>query len=71
VRGEEDTLDLRGQGAARRSVAKDMADWKAAGIITRRGDHYVIKDLPALERYCDSERLRICYDVNQIPLFEE
>jgi len=58
-------------GVTRRSVAKDMADWKAAGIITRRGDHYVIKDLPALERYCDSERLRICYDVNQIPLFEE
>ena len=58
-------------GVTRRSVAKDIADWKEAEIIARRGHQYVICDLAALRRYCDPARLQLCYSVNQIRLFED
>lgn len=50
-------------GVTRRSVAKDIADWKREGILQRRGGHYVVHDLEALSRYGDADRLALSYSI--------
>ncbi len=50
-------------GATRRSISKDVATWQAEGIVVRRGDRYVIRDLDALRRYADREHRNLSYSL--------
>jgi CRP-like cAMP-binding protein len=50
-------------GGTRRSVAKDVIAWQKEGVLERRGRHYIIRDLEALERYSDPNRLKLAYQL--------
>jgi len=48
-------------GGTRRSVAKDMIAWQEEGILERHGRRYLLRDVQALRRYSDGERLDLTY----------
>lgn len=48
-------------GGTRRSVAKDIIAWQQEGVLERRGKSYVVRDLEALRRYSDTDRLELTY----------
>ena len=50
-------------GVARRSVARDIAEWQRQGIILRRGSRYWITDLEQLRRYSDADHLGLTYSL--------
>jgi CRP-like cAMP-binding protein len=58
-------------GITRRSVAKDIAVWKAEGIVRVAKDHYQLDHLEALARYADPERLSILYQMSKPLLFDQ
>jgi CRP/FNR family transcriptional regulator len=43
--------------ATRRSVCKRMSAWQEEGILSRRGDGYIVRDLDALRSYADPCRM--------------
>ena len=50
-------------GVTRRSVAKDIAQWRDEGILRVERDHYLVDDLAGLRRYADAERLSILHQI--------
>jgi hypothetical protein len=48
-------------GGTRRSVAKDIVAWQKEGVIERRRQCYVIRDVETLRRYSDATRLELAY----------
>lgn len=50
-------------GATRRSVAKDMIGWQEEGILCKEGAGYRVRDLAALARYADPERLALTHRI--------
>lgn len=53
-------------GVTRRSVAKDIAAWQQEGVLERRGGRYHVRDLAALQRYSDEQRLALAYDLDDL-----
>jgi len=50
-------------GATRRSVAKDMIGWQDEGILAKEGAGYRVRDLAALSRYADPQRLALTHRI--------
>jgi CRP/FNR family transcriptional regulator len=50
-------------GGTRRSIAKDMIAWQEEGILERRGRHYLLREIEALRRYSDGDRLELTYEL--------
>jgi CRP-like cAMP-binding protein len=49
-------------GVTRRAVSKEVARWQKAGILARRGGHYVVRDLARLTGEAAPHHIGLTYD---------